>query len=84
MNAIIDQQTQSDLGAPKFQVGDRVRSLPIGARHGFVGTVEVVCGYVGQSCSGWTYNVRSDTGELWCRNDNDLTRSAVSHSAHSC
>lgn len=81
MNAIIDQQTQ-DLGPPKFKVGDSVVSRAVGPRSVFGGEVESVRGYVGQSCSGWTYNVRADDdGRLWCRTDADLTAIASSVAA---
>lgn len=72
MNAIIDQQMQG-LPPAKFKVGDRVDSRAVGRVAAFFGTVELVRGYVGQSCSGWTYHVRADDGMLWHRSDGDLS-----------
>lgn len=72
MNAIIDQLKQ-DIGESKFKVGDRVASPSIGKACAFVGTIELAHGYVGQSCSGWSYNVVDEHGAVWCRSDADLT-----------
>lgn len=81
MNAIIDQQAQFATIPPKYKVGDRVRSCAIGVCPAFVGTVDqVLINERDDPKTGKTivlsvcWNVRSDDGGLWCRDELDLAR----------